>query len=355
MARTKNSNLHAAARAKKDEFYTQEEDIAREIFHYKDFFADKTVLCNCDDPYESNFFKYFAQNFNAFKLKKLIATCFKGSPVAGAEISLFEPIEHGFKIELDGIKNLKPDGTYDISDIREFLKTNQSAVQQLEGNGDFRSHECLELLRESDIVVTNPPFSLFREFVAHLVSFDKKFIIIGPFNAITYKEIFPLIKNDKMWLGYGFKNAVGFFYSPYEDIAVASDHREGLIRNSGVTWYTNVETEKRYRRLALFKRYYDEPENYPRYDNYDAIEVSRTEHIPRDYRGVMGVPITFLDKYNPQQFEILGLDRYTVPKEFLVGGRVAIDGKPRYARILIRRREEDFVENENRICDENDS
>lgn len=305
-----NTNLHNANRAKKDEFYTQLPDIANELHHYRDFFRGKTVFCNCDDPFESNFFKYFALNFNAFGLRKLIATCYDGSPVQGRELPLFgeaeeqTPTRVPHKIVITEIPDVNNDGATDLADVEWLLRNDKNVLTRLAGNGDFRSAECVELLREADVVVTNPPFSLFREYVAQLIAYNKKFLIVGHQNAITYKEVFPLIKENKMWLGYGFKGGAAHFYSHYKDVATAGDHREGMIRVSGVNWFTNIDTRKRHEMLDLYKHY--SPEEYPKYDNYDAINIDKTADIPCDYDGVMGVPITFLDKYNPEQFEIVG-------------------------------------------------
>lgn len=306
-----NKNLNAAKEAKKDEFYTQLVDIENELKHYRQHFRGKTILSNCDDPYESNFFKYFANNFNAFGLKKLIATCYNGSPVQGSELMIDfgdfqeEPKKIAYKVEITEVKDMNGDGRVDLADVRYLIQNDKNVLSILKENGDFRSRECIELLKEADIVVTNPPFSLFREYVAQLMKFEKKFIIIGHQNAITYKEIFPLIKENKMWLGYGFKGGAAHFVSPYEDIATAGDHRRGMIRVSGVNWFTNLEIPKRHEELILYHTY--SPEEYPKYDNYDAINVNATNDIPVDYEGAMGVPITFLDKYNPSQFEILGM------------------------------------------------
>lgn len=285
-----NRNLNKAKEAKKDEFYTQLEDINNELRHYREHFRGKTVLCNCDDPRVSNFFTYFAYNFEFLGLKKLITTCYKNQ-----NIDLFSQnkSEQAVYLVYEGDKN----GDH-IPNAEEI------GVKPLKGDGDFRSKECIELLKEADIVVTNPPFSLFREYVAQLMEYDKKFLIIGHQNAIKYKEIFPLIKENKLWLGYGFKGGAGHFISHYEDKATAGDHREGMIRVSGVTWFTNLEIKKRHEDIILYKHY--TPEEYPTYENYDAIDVSKTEYIPLDYDGLMGVPITFMDKYNPEQFEIIG-------------------------------------------------
>lgn len=303
--------LDNAKVSKKDEFYTQLVDIENELRHYSEHFRGKNVLCNCDDPYESNFFKYFALKFNALGLKKLIATCYNGSPVMGNELMIDfgdfseEPKKIAYKVEITEVKDVNGDGVVNLADVQYLLQNDKNVLTLLEGNGDFRSQECIELLKEADIVCTNPPFSLFREYVAQLMKYEKKFLIVGHQNAITYKEIFPLIKENKIWLGYGFKGGAGHFVSPYEDVATAGDHREGLIRVSGVHWFTNLDTKKRHEQLVLYKHY--TPEEYPKYDNYDAINVNSTNDIPFDYDDLMGVPITFLDKYSPDQFEIVTL------------------------------------------------
>ena len=304
-----NKNLNAAKEAKKDEFYTQLADIENELKHYRQHFKGKTILCNCDDPYESNFFKYFANNFNAFGLKKLIATCYNGSPVQGSELMIDfgdfseEPKKIAYKVEITEVTDVNGDGRIDLADVRYLIQNDRNVLSVLKENGDFRSRECIELLKEADIVVTNPPFSLFREYVAQLMEYGKKFIIIGHQNAITYKEIFPLIKDNKIWLGYGFKGGAGHFTSPYEDVATAGDHRRGMIRVSGVNWFTNLEISKRNEYLILYTTY--NPDENPQYEDYNAINVRATNEIPVDYDGTIGVPITFLDKYNPTQFEIL--------------------------------------------------
>jgi hypothetical protein len=304
-----NKNLNAAKTAKKDEFYTQMSDIERELQHYWQHFRGKTILCNCDDPYESNFFKYFALRFNQLGLKKLICTCYNGSPVQGDELMIDwgdftqEPKKIAYKVEITEVRDLNGDGAVDLSDVQYLLKNDKNVLSILK-TGDFRDPECIALLKQADVVVTNPPFSLFREYIAQLIEYDKKFLIVGHQNAITYKEIFPLIKSNKVWLGYGFKGAAAHFKSPYEDIASAGDHRENMIRVSGVNWFTNLEIPKRQELMDLVCRY--SPEDYPKYDNYDGIEVNKTANIPCDYEGAMGVPITFLDKYNPEQFEIIG-------------------------------------------------
>ncbi len=302
--------MNAAQKAKKDEFYTQRIDIENELKHYRPHFAGKVVYCNCDDPYESWFFKYFAMNFNALGLKKLIATSYDGSSVAGTEINFDgeEGESNARKIIIDRpIEDFNGDGAVDDDDIRIYLQKFPPEVLVSDDEykpGDFRSRQCVELLKEADIVVTNPPFSLFREYVAQLIQYDKKFLIIGHQGAIGYKEFFPLIKDNKVWLGFGFKGGAGHFYSNYEDVATAGDHREGMIRVSGVVWFTNLDIKKRHESIDLFKPY--NPSEYPKYINYNAIEVSRSGDIPADYDGEMGVPITFLNQYNPEQFEIIG-------------------------------------------------
>ena len=304
-------NLDSAKTAKKDEFYTQMADIERELQHYWPHFHDKIVLCNCDDPYESNFFKYFALNFNQLGLKKLICTCFDGSPVQGNELLLDfgdfteDPKKIAYKVEITEVRDLNGDGAVDLADVQYLLKNDKNAISLLKQHGDFRSAECIDLLKQADIVVTNPPFSLFREYIGQLMQYEKKFVIVGHQNAITYKEVFPLIKDNKVWLGYGFKGGAAHFFSPYEDIATAGDHKKDMIRVSGVNWFTNLEIPKRNEEMDLVCRY--SPDEYPHYDNYDAVNVDKTADIPCDYSGAMGVPITFLDKYCPEQFEIITL------------------------------------------------
>jgi len=308
-----NKNLNAAKTAKKDEFYTQLTDIERELQHYWPHFRDKVVLCNCDDPYESNFFKYFALRFNQLGLKKLICTCYDGSPVMGTELSLFaldaqgEEKKVAYKVEIKEVSDVNGDGAVDLADVEYLIQNDNNVLSSLQGNGDFRSRECIELLKQADIVVTNPPFSLFREYLAQLIKYDKKFLIVGKIMAITCKEIFPLIQNNKVWLGYGFKGDAAHFYSPYEDIATSGDHRKDMIRVSGVGWFTNLDIPKQNEELDLVCRY--SPEEYPKYDNFDAIDVGKTQDIPCDYPGVMGVPVTFIEKFCAEQFEIIGLSQ----------------------------------------------
>lgn len=284
-----NSALTAAKAAKKDEFYTQLTDIEKELAHYKEHFRGKTVLCNCDDPRVSNFFKYFTLNFDHLGLKRVIATCYKSQSV---DLFSTHDCEQAVYQIYDGER-----------DTNNMPDENEIAVKPLKGDGDFRSAECIELLKQADIVVTNPPFSLFREYVAQLIKYEKKFLIIGNKNALTYKELFPLIKNNLMWTGYrGFAGGM-WFKSDYEGKTEKIIDGQRIINVPSI-WFTNLDIKKRHEDLPLYKRY--TPEEFPKYDNYDAINVNKTSDIPCDYNGVMGVPITFLDKYNPEQFEIIG-------------------------------------------------
>ena len=315
-----NKNLNAAKTAKKDEFYTQMTDIERELQHYWKHFRDKVVLCNCDDPYESNFFKYFALRFNQLGLKKLICTCYDGSPVMGSELSLFaldaegEEKKVAYKVEITEVSDVNGDGAVDLADVEYLIKNDKNVLSCLRGNGDFRSKECIELLKEADIVVTNPPFSLFREYIAQLMEYEKKFLIVGNVNSIICKEIFPLIQNNNLWFGPSICSGDRKFNVPDDypltasGCGVDSDGRK-YIRVKGVRWFTNLDHNKRHEEMDLVCRF--SPEEYPRYENYDAIEVGQTSNIPFDYDGVMGVPITFLDKYNPEQFEIIGSNSST--------------------------------------------
>lgn len=294
-----NANLSNAKRAKNDEFYTQLSDIENELKHYKNHFAGKVVYCNCDDARKSNFFRFFQKKFNDYGLKKLVTTSYNEDG-------------HGSVLVYEGDTN--SNGKLDDNEVK---------VSELKGNGDFRSEECIELLKESDIVVTNPPFSLFRDYIATLVQYDKKFLVIGNKNAITYKEIFPLIKENKLWLGYYCPNE---FRLPNGD---TTKKVNGLCR-----WFTNLDIKKRHETIYPYKSYNEE--EFPKYDNYDAIEVSKVCEIPKDYDGIMGVPINFLDKYNPSQFEIVGLDRYVEDNPHY-GKRFSINNRETYARILIKR------------------
>ena len=333
-----NKNLNAAKTAKKDEFYTQLTDIERELQHYWPHFRDKVVLCNCDDPYESNFFKYFALRFNQLGLKKLICTCYNGSPVQGNELMIDfgdfsdEPKKVAHKVVITEVKDLNGDGAVDLSDVRYLLQNDKNIISILK-TGDFRDPECIGLLKQSDIVVTNPPFSLFREYIGQLMEYEKKFLIIGNQNNVTYKEVFPLIMHNKVWLGYK-SGAMAF--------RVPDDSGQKWRSLGNICWFTNLDHNKRHEELDLVCRYSEE--EFPKYDNYDAIEVNRVDNIPFDYDGVMGVPITFLDKYNPEQFEILGATENDASEAIIklrVSGhykydRPYIKGVRKYARILIR-------------------
>jgi len=295
-----NSNLKQAKNAKKDEFYTQLSDIEKEIRHYKEHFKDKVVYCNCDDPRVSNFFHYFSYSFEKLGLKKLVATCYKNQ-----DMDLFSQnkSERAIYLEYDGDKNGN-----NVPD------PNEIGIKHLKGDGDFRSQECIELLKQADIVVTNPPFSLFREYVAQLVEYEKKFLIIGNVNAITYKDIFKLIKENKLWTGCSIRSGDREFGVPDDYPLNAAGYRvdengKKFIRVKGVRWFTNLDYNERHEDLILYKKY--SSEEYSKYDNYNAINVDTTKDIPMDYEGAMGVPITFLDKLNPEQFEIINaLNRY---------------------------------------------
>ena len=335
-----NRNLHKASRAKNDDFYTQLSDIESELQYYRQHFAGKTVYCNCDDPKISNFYEYFSLNLNALGIKRLITTCYKNQYV-----DLFSDHTSEKAVWLECNQGRHENGAYVPSD---------PVVRYLKRDGDFRSRECIELLKQSDIVVTNPPFSLFREYAAQLVEYGKKFVIIGNKNAITYKEIFSLIKDGKLWVGNTPMGKDILFDVPqdYAEQLVATKREgstykivDGVVKGrSQSIWFTNLDHAKRHEDLILYKRY--SPEEYPKYDNYDAIEVSKTKEIPKDWDGVMGVPITFLDKYNPDQFEIMGLNASAGYNPDIVGipilrdgdARASIDGKTKYARIFIRKK-----------------
>lgn len=357
---TKSDELRNARREKKDEFYTQLADIELEMKYYKEQFRDKIVFCNCDDPFESNFFKYFAMNFNHLGLKKLICTCYASSPIAWVQLSLFDnanvvvKTESGkqpYKIEITEVLDYNGDGAVDLSDVEYLLKNKKNTLSILQGDGDFRSQECIELLKEADIVVTNPPFSLFREYIAQLVEYQKMFLIIGNVNAIAYKEVFPLIKKNKMWLGCSIHSGDREFQVPDSYPLNAAGTRvdsngNKFIRVKGVRWFTNLDNKDRHEIMPLYKKY--SPEEYPTYDNYDAINVATTADIPYDFDGIMGVPITFMDKYNPEQFEIIGMGTGDTAKVIGVKknyrGRTDLaytaNGKQQcpYNRILIRRK-----------------
>lgn len=333
-----NSNLTSAKKVKNDEFYTQFGDIQKEIGTYLDYdpstFKDKVVYCNCDDPFESNFFRYFVLNFKRLGLKQLITTSYKPSPVANTQLGLFgddktiAPAKSRSKITanrfiINDVGDVNGDGSFSLTDIAEQLKANRhNEWAPLDGDGDFRSQECIELLKQSDIVVTNPPFSLFREYLRQLIDYDKRFLIIGNMNAITYKEVFPLIKDNKVWLGNNAKvNGGAMFYEIPEAVANLDQVREiktneqgkkvYITRVQGVRWFTNLDHGRLHQPIPLMTEAdvikFGTKQPFKHYFNYDAIEVSLVKNIPSDHEGVMGVPISFLDKYNPGQFEIIGL------------------------------------------------
>ena len=352
-----NKNLTNAKKEKNDEFYTQYADIQKEIEAYLDYNSDvfqgKVLYCNCDDPYESNFFRYFVLNFNRIGLKRLITTSYKLSPIANTQISLFGndktiiPVKGRPKITanrfiINEVGDINGDDSFSLTDIALQLKANKNNEwQPLNKDGDFRSDECIELLKQADIVITNPPFSLFREFVKQLVDYQKQFVIIGNMNAITYKEIFPLIKDNKMWMGNGFQGGNAYFFTPNaRDFASGVyDEKTDLVKFRNVCWFTCLDHGRRHLPLPLmtmadnkkFNKQIQKSETaYQQYDNYDAIEVPFTNAIPSDYKGVMGVPISFLDKYNPEQFKIIKFRKGDNEKD------LSINGKCPYFRILIK-------------------
>ena len=363
-----NSNLSQAKKAKNDEFYTQLSDIENELRHYRKHFEGKTILCNCDDPFESNFFKYFALNFEFLKLKKLIAVAYADSPIVKTRLC---NDGHGYVAEMTFAKDMNGDTAFDWDDIMEMLHNGSIKITDLQGSGDFRDDECLKLLEEADIVVTNPPFSRFREYVATLVEYKKKFIVWGNMNAVTYKEIFPLLKNNEMWLGFIANKTCTFrlpdSYTKWDEKATAKandGHHYGNVPS--ITTFTNLDISKRHENLILFKRYREDPSFYPKYDNYDAINVDKVKYIPEDYDGVMGVPITFLCDYNPAQFEIVSFRKgedgkdlvFTREREsstvlsypcttsiprMIKNAEGKINGKPTYARITIRRKKSQLM------------
>lgn len=314
-----NQILQNARKSKSDEFYTQLSDITRELQYYQEHFKDKVVYCNCDDPRVSNFFRYFVENFHVLGLKKLIASCYRES-----EMDLFhtEDFESGFYCEYTGDEEIKN-------------AEKQVEIIHFKGNGDFRSPECVELLKQSDIVVTNPPFSLFREYVAQLIKYDKKFLIIGNINAITYKEIFKLIQDDKVWLGVNLGRGISGFIVPdhydlYGTEVSVDSLGNNIIATNNCLWLTNLELPQRHEFIELTNEYAGNEDKYPVYDNCEGINVNKTQDIPKDYEGLMGVPITFLHKYNPEQFEIVRFRKGDDGKD------LSINGKCPYFRILIR-------------------
>jgi len=357
--KTLNKNLHKAKNAKNDEFYTQYGDIQKEIEAYleynPDVFRGKVVYCNCDDPFESNFFRYFVLNFNKLGLKQLITTSYKPSPVANTQLELFGSDENpkkrkgrpkvtANKFIINKVHDIDGDGEFNLKDVAKQLKANkQNEWTPLEGDGDFRSDECINLLKQADVVVTNPPFSLFRQYVKQLFDYNKKFVIIGGMNAITYKEIFPLIKNNKLWLGNGFHAGNAYFFTPNtrEFASGVYDAKTGLVKFRNVCWFTNLDHGRRHKPLPLMTtkenlKYSKHKEikgkrKYDKYVNYDAIEVPFTNAIPSDYHGEMGVPISFLDKYNPDQFEIVGISlSLAKPMSAVAQKGTYLQGGPRF-------------------------
>lgn len=365
-----NKNLTNAKRVKNDEFYTQYSDIQKEIEAYLEYnpnvFRGKVVYCNCDDPFESNFFRYFVLNFNKIGLKQLITTSYKPSPVANTQLQLFgddktlakvkgRPKITANKFIINEVRDIDDDGEFNLKDVAKQLKANKNNEwTPLNGDGDFRSEESIELLKLSDIVVTNPPFSLFREYIKQLIDYDKKFLIIGNMNAITYKEVFPLLRDNKVWLGNNYKvNAGAMFFEIPEKIANLEQVREVktnesgkkvyITRVQGIRWFTNIDHGRRHEPLQLMTEKevikFTTKKPFEKYDNYDAIEVSLVKNIPSDYKGVMGVPVSFLDSYNPDQFEILGSNRGVDQDPNKIYGRGSyLNGKEVYKRLFIKHR-----------------
>ena len=350
-----NATLNRAFLVKKDEFYTQYDDVAREMVKHREQLKGKIVFCNCDDPFESAFFRFFILHFDKLELKGLMTTCYEDSSFAGREYPL-EGMTGAYKSIVTTVPEaslVRPDGSLELEPL--FAMAGNS-LERLKGDGDFRSAECKELLRNADIVATNPPFSLFREFINQLIEYKKKFIILGNMNATTTKEIFPLFRDNRVWYGESIRSGDRKFHVPDSYPLNASNcgiDKSGrrFIRVKGVRWFTNLETIRRHKPIELTRNY--SPEDYPQYSNYDAINVGRTQDIPHDYDGVMGVPITFLDKYSPDQFEIVmlanGNARTNVCSKVLSqvnyrahaedsGGVGIINGKRVYARVLIRRK-----------------
>ena len=346
-----NRNLNTASKAKKDEFYTQLSDVEKEMRYYRDYFNGKVVLCNCDDAYESSFFKYFAMNFNTLGLKKLITTCYASSPFIYTQLSLFddppkevipEEPKKPYKVIITEVTDENGDGRIDLSDVEFLLRNKKNVLTFLDEDGDFRSQECIDLLQQCDVVVTNPPFSLFREYVSQLMEYHKDFIIIGNQNAITYKEIFPLFMENKIWYGASIHSHGRDFRVPDNYPLHAYEFRTDetgakFINVKGVRWFTNVDYKERHEKLTLYKKY--TPEDYPKYDTFDAIEVGKTGDIPCDYFGIMGVPISFIDKYNPDQFEIVGEFNHGKDGDFDLS-LPSVKGKVHFKRIAIRRKKD---------------
>lgn len=337
----KNSNLQKAKNTKDDEFYTTYETIESEITHYTSHFLGKTVLCNCDDPFESNFCKYFLKNFNVLGLQRLICTSYSASAVAGTQLNLFKDVkpiyDKGAGYVLDIKKFSDSDGEISDDEITHFLK-GADIIKKLKGDGDFRSEECIEYLKVCDIVVTNPPFSLFKEIVTEILNYNKKFLIIGNQNAITYKEIFPLIQNNEVWTGYRFgemKFRVPEYSEPRKYRYWVDESGQKWRSLGNAMWLTNLDNDRRHELIIMTKSY--NPIDYPKYDNYDAINVKTIRDIPYDYYGIMGVPITIINRYNSEQFEIVGEANHGSDNEFDLF-KPTINGEEIFKRILIRRK-----------------
>lgn len=354
---TGNDRLAKAKGAKQDEFYTQLTDIEKELRHYRKHFHGKTILCNCDDPFESNFFKYFALNFNRLGLKKLVATCYSGSPITGTRLPLFgdetdEERRTPYKAVVTSVHDANGNGGVGMEDVAELFKNGENTIEQLNGNGSYDSPECIRLLDEADLVVTNPPFSIFRKYIATLIDHEKKFIVVGNMNALKYKEMFPLLKDGLIWLGNkplsgGMDMIVPdriFDPAKVKKYSINS-YGEKIVNIMGVCWFTNLDIKKRHEEMILVKKY--KPESYPAYENFDAIDVARVSDIPYDYSGLMGVPITVMDKFNPEQFELVGTSTGDLGKEIGVKpnyrGRTDVfyldeQGNPKcpYQRFFIR-------------------
>ena len=363
-----NEQLSARNRNPADEFYTQLTDIEAELRHYRDQFKDQVVFCNCDDPFESNFFKYFAMNFNHLGLKKLIATSYAGSPITGEQLALFDvaglkatrPVRDVFRIEINEVSDLNEDGAVDLADVEYLLRNDANVLTPMEGDGDFRSEESEALLLESDMVVTNPPFSLFEDFIKQLLDHDKKFLVLGDQNMARRSSIFPHVMANRIWFGY--ENGGTKWFRVPDDYEIKTESRKKIVDGvkyfsmGRIYWYTNLDTTRRHQPLTLYKQY--TPDEYPTYTNYPAIEVPKVAEIPMDYEGEMGVPITFLDKYSPEQFEIVGIstqlaepmskyaakEDYMTPDGRVVGGTGKLfvplgDGRHRgvFERIIIKR------------------
>lgn len=331
-----NSNLHMSRAGKTDEFYTQLSTIENELKHYKQYFEGKTVFCNCDDPYESNFFKFFAIHFNEWHLKKLIVTCYKGSPIMGDCKPIFDAPE-SYKLEITKIEDENGDGNTDLLDVDIMLKSGKLKPVYLEGDGDFRSEECLKLLQECDVVVTNPPFSLMKEYLPLIVNSGKQFLVLGNINHATFNETFTYFKNNKVWLGYNsghFWFRVPDYYEEKKTDFKIDENGVKWRRMGNICWFTNIDIAKRHQYLDLYKTY--TPEEFPDYDTYDAIECGKYGDIPMDTDRVIGVPISYLAYHCPDQFEIVGEFRHGCDNEYDLAVPI-VKGKAKYTRIAIRK------------------